>query len=813
MPGSNMLISLVFQAINRTSGAFGKINSDFKRLDATVTAASKRFEHLSNMSRRLTMTGAGMAAAGAGLSYSLSKPIAAFVELEDAATQLEVTMMDKTGSVGETFGALNHEAISLGNKLPGTTADFYRLSAVMKSLGISERFLVGGGLRAAAYLGVVLRPLGVGYEEAGESAAKFRNAMGITEAEMMPFLDLIQRTSFLGVKLEEMRFAYARAQGSLKPLGLQGLAAAKELAPIFAMLIQAGESGETVGTGWGRLVTTLMDVQKLRKVNAAFGLDLRFTDAGGDFAGITNVIDQLDKLKGLSQADKIAVGKAICGEGEDFKIAMTLMSEGREGYDKMVRDMEKQASLNQRVEKSLSTLGNAWEAFTGTFKNALASVGKAMAPTLKGLSNLLNAVSDRIYVFSERHQTLTKIVGLGAGTLGVALVAFGGLAIGLGVLIKGVSLAAAGLATLKKGVDYLPAGLGILQKGLAAARTAMAAFGVTSWIALLPLIKIIAVAALIAGAVALVYKYWKPIGAFFSGLWAGIREGFAPVLDALAPLAPMLSPVVNAFKSVWGWIKSLLKPVEDTTTGFRRVSEAGRTVGRILSFVFPFRQLAFFAGSLVWLVGVVGDAASWIGRNWRTVLQAFLWTNPITAPIMALNRLVRHVFGINLLQAGKNIITNLWQGMMSVINRPVEAMKGLVQRMRNLLPFSPAKEGPFRDLHRVRIVETIAAGMKPGPLVGAMREALSMTKAVMTPAGAGAGSRWTVAAGGAGGGGPGMGRAGGGQPVVINYSPTVTISGEAAKAKDDFAAMLRQHKDDILRLIEQARLRGMRTAY
>ena len=41
-----------------------------------------------------------------------------------------------------------------------------------------------------------------------------------------------------------------------------------------------------------------------------------------------------------------------------------------------------------------------------------------------------------------------------------------------------------------------------------------------------------------------------------------------------------------------------------------------------------------------------------------------------------------------------------------------------------MLPFRPAKEGPLRDIHRIRLVETIAESIKPTPLVNAMRHTL-----------------------------------------------------------------------------------------
>jgi hypothetical protein len=49
-------------------------------------------------------------------------------------------------------------------------------------------------------------------------------------------------------------------------------------------------------------------------------------------------------------------------------------------------------------------------------------------------------------------------------------------------------------------------------------------------------------------------------------------------------------------------------------------------------------------------------------------------------------------------------------------------MKNIVQKIRNLLPFSPAKEGPLRDIHRIKLIETIAASLNPDPLFTRMKD-------------------------------------------------------------------------------------------
>ncbi|MBR6126093.1 hypothetical protein IKQ21_00240, partial [bacterium] len=48
------------------------------------------------------------------------------------------------------------------------------------------------------------------------------------------------------------------------------------------------------------------------------------------------------------------------------------------------------------------------------------------------------------------------------------------------------------------------------------------------------------------------------------------------------------------------------------------------------------------------------------------------------------------------------------------------------QIIRDHLPHSPAKSGPLKDLRKVKIIETVASTMKPQPLVSAMNKTLGV---------------------------------------------------------------------------------------
>ena len=141
--------------------------------------------------------------------------------------------------------------------------------------------------------------------------------------------------------------------------------------------------------------------------------------------------------------------------------------------------------------------------------------------------------------------------------------------------------------------------------------------------------------------------------------------------------------------------------------------------------------VALLANPLTGLVAVLAGALYLLYRNWGET--ALFWREA----------------GQSMYDAGANLVTSLWAGMKSVANRPVEQMLSIVERIRRYLPYSPAKEGPLRDIHRIRLVETIAATLRPEPLVRAMH-AVTLAAAVAAPLpltslpGRSASSNWTT---------------------------------------------------------------------
>ncbi len=87
----------------------------------------------------------------------LSAPVAAYAQSETASADLRAAMMDNTGKVSAQYKDIDNLATRLGDRLPGTTADFKNLMTMLIRQGMSAQTVLGGTGEAAALLAVQLK--------------------------------------------------------------------------------------------------------------------------------------------------------------------------------------------------------------------------------------------------------------------------------------------------------------------------------------------------------------------------------------------------------------------------------------------------------------------------------------------------------------------------------------------------------------------------------------------------------------------------------------------------------------------------------
>lgn len=419
-------------------------------LKALITGVDKLSPALSRMQKNIRgfkrqaeeASKGGLALAG-GLAAGLTVSLKAYADQENAATGLKVAMMQANGEVGNSFEKINKLAVGLGNQLPGTTADFQNMMQMLVRQGIPAENILGGVGKATAYLAVQLKKTP---EAAAEFAAKMQDATGTASDDMMGLFDTIQKAFYLGVDDTNMLSFFTKTSSVLKMVNKDGLKAAQGLAPISVMMDQMGMQGESAGNALRKVIQSGLDIKKVNGVNKVLqrqklGVNLDFTDGKGSFGGIDKMFTQLSKLRKLTDVKRTGVLKALFGDdAETLQVVNALIDKGKDGYDQVQQKMNKQASLNKRVEAQLGTLANLWEAMTGTATNGLAAIGGAFSSDTKQIVTWLGDLGEKFSNFAEKNPDVIRgVVGLVAGLAALKL-GFMGVNFALGLVSKTISM-------------------------------------------------------------------------------------------------------------------------------------------------------------------------------------------------------------------------------------------------------------------------------------------------------------------------------------------------------------------------------------
>ena len=171
---------------------------------------------------------------------------------------------------------------------------------------------------------------------------------------------------------------------------------------------------------------------------------------------------------------------------------------------------------------------------------------------------------------------------------------------------------------------------------------------------------------------------------------APIGQIVAQIAGAVMPIIQQLGSIVQSVANLVAWaINSLLLPAFSAMAP--AVTSAVGTVKAVFSTI---------SGIISGIVNVVSGI---ISGNWGQVWNGF--KQIVSSAVKGLGSIVGGIrdtvlnalsgAGQWLVQSGKAIIDGLISGIKGAISGAKDAVSGALQSIRDLFPFSPAKEGPF----------------------------------------------------------------------------------------------------------------------
>lgn len=804
-------VSLTLVAFDKMSrvirDAVNKSNDEFDKLQREIKNTS---DMLDKLGQNMTKVGGALTLAGGGLAYKLG-----ITEAIPEAFQMEHRLRE-LGNVGQLSAK---QLEDMDKRL----ASISRYTNQMRpEIAEGLNVLVASGIdptKALDYMNVI------GRTATGEQAVIediSRTAFSVTDNLKVPISELGKSMDILAMSGKEGRFelkdmaaAFPSLTAGAAMLGMKGTPAVASLGAALQVAMKgAGEASEAANNleNFIQKVTSPLAVKNFEEV---FGVNLKQVLLDAAAQGRDPILEVIEMMNELSGGDVFKVSevfqdkqvlnfiKPMMQNLDEYKRikASALGAEGvvDSDFEHMMETTNEQFKLLKinmkelvfpHLHKPIELINNLLTKINnnpllqkGLFGAIIGTIGLGILLTVLGTATIiigkfvgmygtfLKYARDLTPVLVQNSQKLMQFLGLNSATSGgfIGNIAQldknlrNGLINGIKTLPANISKSSAALkdwtvtsikampANFINGLKAFKTGFLSIPNLIKNAIIAFRAFSVTLLTSPLGWI------ALAIGVVALViYKYWKPISGFFKGMWQGLKEGLQPLMPLFQRMGKALSPILAPIKAIVDWFKKLIKPVEDT-----------------------------------------GGAAEKMGVRFGKAIANI---------IVKLVELVTKAF-----EFGSKITSMLASGIMSGLAKVKGCIAKVAQVIRDHLPHSPAKTGPLKDLHKVKIVETIASTLKPLPLQNAMTKTLGVFS-----------DSWLAALNGhavkllqPSAANPlkanVRGRSSAPASIVVTYNPTITISG--SESKEEFLKMLKKHKDEVVNIIKREFERKERVVY
>ena len=684
-------LSLVMNMVDNLSGPMASIAS---RVGADVSKMDALGATFGNVAK----SGAVMQEMGSQITGAVLAPVEATFETRRAIGEL--------ASLGvKDLEAVENAARNFSDQWAGTTkADFISAAYDIKS-GIASlsdegvaQFTELSGLTAKATKSTI-----------GEMTSLFATGYGIYKGYYDDLTDLEFGEMFsAGIARSVQQF---KTDGSQMASAIQTLGASattsnvplEEQLSILGML-QATMSGSEAGTKYKAFL------RSATKGGEALGLS--FTDANNQLLSMPEILDLLRGKFGetMDAAEKMELQKAF-GDTEAVALIDLLYSK-TDDLQGNILDMYDALGSGTGVATEMANAINEteperFERLTQRIQNVKESIGNSLLPTVNDLMSAGETVLTKVGSWIEENQELVRVIMLVVLAIGGFLTIAGTVAAVVGGVGLVITKAVSAFKILKAGFGIARAALSPLIGSVWSFTAALLANPVT-WV-------VIGIAALIAAIVLLYNKcewfrnlvnnifnfFREKLGAAFEtakAIFSGIGNVIGSVMGAARDtVAEKLDNMRSAYESHGGGIRgaaaAAIEGVKGIyTAGFSFLDNL--TGGRLTAIKDKF-------------VSGVTNIASGVRERFESVKTAF--SNGITAVKNTITGAVSWFF-----ESGKKVISTFTNGIKSTFTGAVDAVKGGLQRIRNMLPFSDAKEGPLSTLtlSGQRTMTTYAGGLE-----------------------------------------------------------------------------------------------------
>ncbi|EDJ3200933.1 phage tail tape measure protein [Salmonella enterica subsp. enterica serovar Poona] len=589
-------------AIRRTEQYTHTLDAERQML-ARVTKARAQYDRMQQVAGRLRGGGAVALGAATAAGYGAGQFLAPAVSFDREVSRVgALTRLDKSDP---QFAALREQAKKLGAETQFTSRDAASGQAFLAMAGFTPQAI------QAALPGVLNMALAGGMD-LGESADIGSNILSqfhLDPGEMDRVSDVLT-AAFTRTNTDLVNIGEAMKYAGT---GMAGLGVSVEqTTAMIGVMANVGLRGSIAGTGLQATFSRLA-APTGKAVSALKELGVSVADATGKMRPAEVVLADIYKsVKKYGDVDQLSFFKDIAGEEAAKSFQALVQSAGSGELQKLLAELKSSRGETAAVAKKmadnldgdLKNLDSAWEGFRIQIEEL---VDGALRGLVQGISNIVGAMT----AWARENPELTKAL-LTVGGSALALTAIsGGLSLAVGLLLGPV-------AKLRLGFELLTGTKG-LGRAIPLFTQLRAVWGVITGAVsvlggalslLLSPVGLIGAAFVAAGV--LIWRYWEPIKAFFTGFFSWVWEALTPLRDAFSALSPVFDLIGNGIKSVRDWFTRLLEPATTSKETLEKCASAGKTFGRVLgtaltTLLWPLQQLMIGVGWLLEKLGLIPD--------------------------------------------------------------------------------------------------------------------------------------------------------------------------------------------------------------
>ncbi|MEY0961199.1 phage tail tape measure protein [Providencia rettgeri] len=586
------------QVTRRTEIYNRQLDEQRRRLNA-VTRAQSQYAKSKELRNKLATGGAIATASGAGALYAGARITAPGRDFDEGMSTVQaLTRLDKNSP---QLAMLRQQARELGASTAYTSTD----------VAAGQKFLAMAGFTPDAIkaaLGGVLNMGLAGDMDLGEASDIGSNVLTQFQlkAEDMNRVSDVLTATFTRSNTDLRQLGETMTYAG--PIAAQLGVSLESMAAMAGTMADNGIRGSMAGTSLRAGLSRM--VAPVGKGQAALDkLGVSVKDASGKLRDADEILKDVGKsMRKFDQASQIRMKKDIFGEEAMVGMGAVIDAVMNGRYDALkTANMGAEGEADKNAKVKIDNLKGDLKQLQSAWEDLGIEIQENVDSPLRRVTQSLTGFIGKVGQWMKEHPKMTQALAVGGIAIATLVTALGALALAAATVI--VPFAAMRLSLLMLTGTQGFGGL------MAAGNSAISLIGGGFSLLLSPVGLF--VAAIVAAGV-LIYQYWEPIKAFFSGFWDGFTSALAPIGLAFsatfAPFAPIFDGISNAVSKVWNWFKELLSPIQLSAEELKSCTEAGQAFGDIVgkaisALFFPIQQVAKGLGWILEKLGAIPSAA------------------------------------------------------------------------------------------------------------------------------------------------------------------------------------------------------------